>query len=218
MLSKKLHLKPGMRFAVVNPPDGFARMLGKAPAGVTQEKSLGRGLDLVLVFARDQKGLNGQWPKALGALTQAGALWVAYPKKSSGIQTNLGMGEWEASNGSAWNPVAMIGIDDTWSAVRFKYAPGLNRARAARQDESVHDADGTVCIDRKNRVVTPPADLQKLLDRNAKARAHLATLAFTHQREYVGWILEAKKPETRAARLAKTLDLLSKGKKNPTDK
>ncbi len=218
ILAKKLHLKPGMRFAVVNAPDGFARTLGKLPAGVKLEPSLEADLDLVMVFASSQKALRTQWPKALAALKPDGALWVSYPKKTSGIQTDLGMGEWDVSKGSDWNPVFMIGIDDTWSSVRFKYAPGLDRAREARQEEIIRDADGTVCIDRKNRVITPPGDLQKLLGRNAGARAHFDTLSFTNQREYVGWIIEAKRPETRAIRLAKTVGLLSKGKKNPSDK
>ena len=218
MLTKKLYLKPGMRFAVVNAPDGFARTLGKLPAGVKQESSLKADLDLVIVFASSQQALGAQWPKAIAALKADGALWVSYPKKSSGIQTDLGMGEWDVTKGSDWNPVAMIGIDETWSAVRFKHAPGLDRRREARQEESVRDADGTVCVDRKNRVVTPPADLRKLLAGKAKARALFDTLAFTHQREYVEWIIGAKRPETRAARLAKTVDLLSKGKKNPSDK
>jgi hypothetical protein len=218
MLAKKLHLKPGMRFAVVNAPDGFARTLGKLPAGVKQEPSLEPDLDLAMLFASTQKALTTQWPKAIAALKADGALWVSYPKKSSGIETDLGMGEWDVSRGSDWNPVAMIGLDDTWSSVRFKYAPGLDRAREARQDEIICDADGTVCIDRKNRVITPPGDLQKLMGRNAKARAQFDTLSFTNQREYVRWIIEAKRPETRATRLAKTVDLLSKGKKNPSDK
>jgi len=218
MLAKKLHLKPGMRFAVVNAPDGFARTLGKLPAGVKQEPSLKPDLDLAMLFASTQKALTTQWPKAIAALKTDGALWVSYPKKSSGIETDLGMGEWRVSRGSDWNPVAMIGLDDTWSSVRFKYAPGLDRAREARQDEIIRDADGTVCIDRKNRVITPPGDLQKLLGRNMKARAQFDTLSFTNQREYVRWIIEAKRPETRATRLARTVDLLSKGKKNPSDK
>jgi hypothetical protein len=215
MLTKKLHLKPGMRFAIVNAPDGFSRTLGKPPAGATQEKTLTRDLDLVLLFVRNQKGLKAQWPTALAALKSDGALWVSYPKKSSRIETDLGMGEWEAAKGSDWNPVAMVGIDDTWSAVRFKHAPGLDRARAQRQDESIRDADGTVCIDRQRRIVTPPADLQRLLAKNAKARAFFDTLSFTNRREYVGWVIEAKRPETRAARLSKTIDLLSASKRNP---
>ena len=218
MLAKKLHLKPGMRFTVVNAPDGFARTLGRLPAGVKQEPSLKADLDLVIVFASSQKALGAQWPKAIAALKADGALWVSYPKKSSGIQTDLGMGEWDVTKGSDWNPVAMIGIDETWSSVRFKLAPGLDREREARQDDVIRDADGSVCIDRKNRVITPPGDLQKLLGKNATARAQFDTLSFTNQREYVGWIIEAKRPETRAMRLAKTVELLSKGKKNPSEK
>jgi len=216
VLTKKLHLKPGMRLAVVNAPTGFS--LGKLPAGVTQEKSLKTDLDLVLLFAVSQNELNNHWQKALGAMKQDGALWVSYPKKSSGIPSDLGMGEWDAPKGSGWNPVAMIGLDDTWSSVRFKHSPGLEEARHKRQEENIVDADGTVCVDRINRIVTPPKDLQKLLAKNAKARAGFEPLAFTHKREYVTWILEAKKPETRTARLTKTVEMLAKGKKNPSDK
>jgi hypothetical protein len=214
MLAKKLHLKPGMRVAVVNAPDG----LWFAAPGVTVEKSLKRDLDLVMLFTTTQKDLKAQWPKALASVKQDGALWVAYPKKTSGIQTDLGMGEWEATKGGDWNPVAMIGIDDSWSSVRFKYAPGLEQQRHQRQEESINDADGTVCVDRVNRVVTPPRDLQKLLAKNAKARAAFDILSFTHRKEYVVWILEAKKPETREARLTKTVEMLTRGKKNPSDK
>ena len=204
-----------MRVAVANAPAGFS--LGK-PSGVTIEKSLKRDLDLVLLFAATQKDLKAQWPKALGAVKRDGALWVAYPKKSSGIATDLGMGEWDATKGSDWNPVAMIGVDDTWSAVRFKYAPGLEKARHARQTETINDADGTVVVDREERIVTPPKDLQKLLAKNAIARGVFDSLSFTHRKEYVVWIVEAKKPETREARLTKTVEMLSRGKKNPSDK
>jgi len=216
MLTKKLHLKPGMRVAVLNAPAGFS--LGTLPAGVTQEKSLKSALDLVMLFAVTQKELKSHWPKALDAVKPDGALWVAYPKKSSGIQTDLGMGEWDAPKGSDWNPVAMIGLDDSWSSVRFKYSPGLEEARHKRQEENITDADGTVCVDRANRVVTAPKDLQKLLAKNAKARSFFDSLSFTNRKEYVVSIVEAKKPETRAARLTKTVEFLSKGKKNPSDR
>jgi hypothetical protein len=215
MLAKKLHLKAGMRVAVANAPAGFA--LGKV-AGVTVEKSLKPDLDLVLLFATTQRELKSQWAKALSSVKSDGALWVSYPKRGSGIETDLGMGEWDATKGSDWNPVAMIGVDDAWSAVRFKYAPGLEQKRHERQEQSINDADGTVCVDRVNRVVTAPKDLQKLLAKNAKARATFDGLSFTNQKEYVVWIVEAKKSETRDARLTKTVQMLSLGKKNPADR
>ena len=212
MLAKKLHLKPGMRAGVANAPARFSLKI----AGVTIEKSLKPDLDLVLLFATTQRELKAQWAKALASVKTDVALWVSYPKKGSGIQTDLGMGEWDATIGSDWNPVAMIGVDDMWSAVRFKYAPCLEQQRHDRQQESINDADGTVCVDRVNRVVTPPKDLQKLLAKNAKARAAFDGLSFTNRKEYVVWIIEAKKPETREARLTKTLEMLAKGKKNPS--
>ena len=216
MLAKKLQPKPGTRVAIANAPAGFS--LGKVP-GVTIEKSLKRDLDSVMLFATTQKELKGQWSKALASVKQDGAVWVAYPKKNSGIESDLtGMQGWEATKGSDWNPVSMIGIDDTWSAVRYKYSPGLEKARHARQEESIKDADGRVCVDRVKRIVTPPKDLEALLAKNAKAHAAFEPLSFTHRKEYVVWILDAKKPETRAARLTKTIEMLSKGKKNPSDK
>jgi hypothetical protein len=215
MIAKKLHLKPGMRVAVANAPAGFAL---KAP-GVTVEKALKRDLDLALLFTTTHKDLKAQWPKLLGAVKQDGAVWVAYPRKDSGIATDLhGMQEWDATKGSDWNPVSMIAVDGSWSAVRYKYAPGLEEARHARQSEAIQDADGTVVVDREKRIVTAPKDLQKLLAKNARARAAFDALAFSHRKEYVVWIVEAKKPETRDARVTKTVEMLSKGKKNPSDK
>jgi hypothetical protein len=214
MIAKKLHLKPGMRVALANAPAGFSL----TSPGVTVEKSLKRDLDLALLFATMQKELKTQWPKLLASVKQEGTVWVAYPKKTSGITSDLGMGEWDATKGSDWNPVAVIAIDEAWSAVRYKYAPGLEKVRHERQEEPIKDADGTVVVDRVKRTVTPPKDLQVLLAKSAKARAAFEPLSFTHKKEYVTWILEAKKPETRAARLTKTVEMLAKGKKNPSEK
>jgi Bacteriocin-protection, YdeI or OmpD-Associated len=214
MLADKLHLKAGMRVAIVNAPAGWSL---EAPGGVV-EKSLTRDLDLVLLFATTQEELKARWSKAVAAVKPGGALWVAYLKKSSGIQAALSMGDWDATKGSGWNPVTMIGVDETWSAVRVKYAPGLEKVRHVRQQEAIRDADGTICVDRAARVVTAPRDLQKLIARNANARKTFDGLSFTNRKEYVVWILEAKKPETRADRLAKTVEKLGRGKKNPSDK
>jgi len=57
-----------------------------------------------------------------------------------------------------------------------------------------------------------PADLAAALEKNAKARAAFRAFPPGHRREYVEWIKEAKRPETRARRLATTLDWLAKGK------
>ena len=115
-------------------------------------------------------------------------------------------------------PLAQISIDETWSGVRFKYAPGLEQQRAQRTIEVICDADGTPCIDKKTRVITPPHDLQARLAKDSRANTFFNSLSFTHRKEYVAWIIEAKRPETRAQRVSQAIEKLRNDKKNPSEK
>ncbi|HEY5564259.1 MAG TPA: YdeI/OmpD-associated family protein [Rhodothermia bacterium] len=67
----------------------------------------------------------------------------------------------------------------------------------------------TVEEDLEPRVVNVPPDVRRILDDNHGAADFFLTLSFTHQREYVEWIEEAKKPETRARRIARMIELLN---------
>ncbi|MDQ2772542.1 MAG: YdeI/OmpD-associated family protein [Bacteroidota bacterium] len=71
----------------------------------------------------------------------------------------------------------------------------------------------TLTRDMAERKMTPPDDLAAQLATNAKAAAYFHKLAYTHQREFVRWLEGAKKPETRAHRLAQTIELLGQGRK-----
>ena len=71
----------------------------------------------------------------------------------------------------------------------------------------------TVEPDSEPRVVEIPKDLIKELRKNKDAKAFFDKLAYTHQREYVLWIEEAKKDETRQARIVKTIEMLKQGKR-----
>jgi hypothetical protein len=220
MLIKKLHLKPGMRFIATNAPEGFQRTLGPLPEGATREQALRGTFDLILLFVSSRKELKSQWAKALSSLKPDGLLWVAHPKKSSGVASDLTAmnGDWGLDKNSAWQPVSLIAVDEHWSATRFKHAPGLNQQRVQRGDELIHDTDGTPCIDRKNRVIAAPKDLQQLLDRNAKAASFFDSLSFTNKREYVGWVIGAKRPETRSQRVEQAIEKLLARKRNPSEK
>jgi uncharacterized protein YdeI (YjbR/CyaY-like superfamily) len=67
--------------------------------------------------------------------------------------------------------------------------------------------------DASTRDVTVPIDLAEALNRDQQARDFYDTLAYTHRKEWVRWIEDAKKPETRATRLMLTLDALRSGKR-----
>ncbi|HKA91235.1 MAG TPA: YdeI/OmpD-associated family protein [Haliangiales bacterium] len=62
--------------------------------------------------------------------------------------------------------------------------------------------------DEEERVVDVPDDLRRALARDKAARQAFDALAFTHRKEYAAWVAEAKKPETRARRVAQTLEKL----------
>lgn len=71
----------------------------------------------------------------------------------------------------------------------------------------------TLSRDVMERKMEAPADLAEQLAQNPKAAAYFAKLAYTHQREFVRWLEGAKRPETRATRLAETVELLGQGRK-----
>ena len=66
--------------------------------------------------------------------------------------------------------------------------------------------------DIEPRVVEIPPDLQQALDATPLAQDFFNRLSYTHQKEYVRWITEAKREETRAERVQRTTELLSRGK------
>jgi len=88
-------------------------------------------------------------------------------------------------------------------------AENRTAAGAAAGDE----VDVDIEPDTAPREVEVPADLAEALARDDAARATFDGLSFTHRKEWVRWIEEAKKPETRATRLAKTVESLHEGQR-----
>lgn len=76
----------------------------------------------------------------------------------------------------------------------------------------------TVQRDTEERIVEIPDDLAALFAEHPDAKALYDRLSFTNRKEYSRWITDAKKPETRAGRLQKTIAMLMVGKKNPSDR
>jgi hypothetical protein len=119
-LPRKLGIKPGATVAWSGAPAGFDRTLGDLPADVTVRSRVRGPLDVVVVFARRRTELVRRFDGARRALTPAGGLWVAWPKKSSGVATDLTFETVQRlglDTGLVDNKVCAI--DDTWSALRF---------------------------------------------------------------------------------------------------
>jgi hypothetical protein len=113
-LERKLGVKPGQRVAVLAGPPGFV------VGGVKVLRRLGERLDLIVLFVRSQAELRRRLPGAVAALVADGSLWVAWPKRSSGVATDLGenlLRELILPLGLVDNKVCAI--DETWSGLRF---------------------------------------------------------------------------------------------------
>jgi hypothetical protein len=83
--------------------------------------------------------------------------------------------------------------------------------RQAAGVQAEQEVDVAIELDGAPREVAVPDDLAAAMD--DRARAHFDGLAFSHRKEWVRWVEEAKKPETRAARIEKTAASLREGKK-----
>ena len=121
-LVRKLGIKPGARLALINAPDGFDNTLGELPDGVTVKSRLRAPNDVIVSFHRDAAELERRLPPLRRALGVDGGLWLAWPKRSSGIATDLSDGEVRRlglAAGLVDNKVCAI--DATWSGLRFVY-------------------------------------------------------------------------------------------------
>jgi hypothetical protein len=86
-LAEKLGLAPGMRGAVLGAPSGYVASL--AGAGASLGAALAADLSFVQLFVTRRAELEAALPDALASLTERGALWVSWPKRSSGVATDL---------------------------------------------------------------------------------------------------------------------------------
>jgi hypothetical protein len=122
-LPKKLGFKAGLRAALVNPPKGFRRELSPLPNGVTI--SVGtptEPLDLIVLFADSQKSLKAEFPRLARKVVHTGMLWIAWPKKTSGVVTDLSDNSVRTIGLDAGLvDVKVCAINDIWSGLKFVY-------------------------------------------------------------------------------------------------
>lgn len=208
-LAKKLLIKSGHRVLVLRAPQAITELLVLPEGASITSSNTARGtFDVVLIFVSSAKGLTDHAPKALTTLSPGGVLWFAYPKKTSGVSSDLSRDEgWAPLRTRGWGPVAQVAIDATWSAVRFKPEAEIDRQpRETAAPKAQSGAGKRVLVD-----LVVPDELSDGLRLDKAASATWKALSPPNKREYVSWITEAKKPETRSRRIARALELLAAG-------
>ena len=208
---KKLHLEPTDKVLVLNPPAAYVEAM-KEQVGVAAD-TMGKKLnyyEFIHAFAHSQEELINITPVALNCLKNNGILWISYPKVSSGYGSDITRDQgWDILTKSDWGPVGAVSMDEKWSALRFRKLTKQKvqeRTRTARMAKTL----ATKTITR--RVQVPP-DLLEALEAKPNALKVFEALAYTHRKEYVGWIVEAKREETRLTRVRKAVEMIEAGKK-----
>jgi hypothetical protein len=120
LLAKKLGIKEGHRVAFPSAPDGFRALLGDLPDGISVRSRARGPLDVIVFFTKSRAELERRLPVLRSAMDAAAGLWIAWPKRASGVETNLTedvVRELGLANRLVDNKVAAI--DDTWSGLRL---------------------------------------------------------------------------------------------------
>jgi hypothetical protein len=132
-LPRKLGIKPGHRVALLGAPAGFERVLGELPPGVAVTNALGgkKAFDVIVLFGVVAQELARRFGPTAKRLEPNGGLWVAWPKRASGVVTDVTehtVRKIALAGGLVDNKVCAV--DDTWSGLRFVVRV-VDRPRAA---------------------------------------------------------------------------------------
>ena len=121
-LPDKLGIKPGFRIALVSAPRGYDAVLGPLAPGVVRAKTVRGPLDLIQVFTTKAADLEKRFPSLKKALAIDGSLWVSWPKRASGVPTDLTEDSIRAI-GLALGlvDVKVCAVDEVWSGLKFVY-------------------------------------------------------------------------------------------------
>ena len=119
-LPRKLGAKAGSRVALVDAPPDAEGLLVPWPEGAELVPLDDGEIDVVVFFATERAELAARFAAIAECLTPAGALWIAWPKRSSGVDTDLTENVLrDVILPSGLVDTKVCAIDATWSGLRF---------------------------------------------------------------------------------------------------
>jgi len=216
-IAKKLQVKPGKCWLFYNAPENYLALLEPLPTGTKTLFAPKGDFDGIQLFVKSSADLVAGLKIIAPLLKPDTVLWITYPKKSSGIKSDLEMmSSWDEPAKYGLRPVAAASVNETWTAIRLR-PEGQSKLSDSRND-SIKSNEYGAYIDLDNRQITLPREMKTMLEASPNALAFFHALSFSNKKEYVVWILSAKQEKTKNERLSKLVEKLSTGKKNPSEK
>jgi hypothetical protein len=121
-LLKKLGIKPGFDVAFVNAPENLVKQLDLRADVNVRSLAKARDLDFILVFVKSQKILTNAFAQYSLKIKPDGMFWVSWPKKTSGVQTDVTENiVRDVGLAAGLVDVKVCAIDDVWSGLKFVY-------------------------------------------------------------------------------------------------
>ena len=210
--AQKLKIKEGYTLLTLHVPVNFKEGLAPLPADV-KITSTGKKYEQVHWFVENKAQLDKELDKVLSLIKGDVTCWVYYPKGTSKMQTDLTRDKgWDnVLNHKELTWISLISFDETWSVFGFRKKTEADKKKEAQPKvREIFDY-----IDAKSKTIRLPDDLAAALKKNKKQETFFNSLSFTNKKEYVEWIVTAKREETRAQRVKETIEKLGKEWKNP---
>jgi len=215
-LTQKLFIKPGKNWLLFNAPANYSDLLAPLPEGSTVTTLPTGNFDGIQLFVKSKNELSASLKIIVPLLKQDTIFWISYPKKSSGIESDLKMGSWDELTQYGLDGVSSIAVDETWAGSRFR---PLGQAKISGVgNQQIRQNEYSEYIDVDTKQIKLPPQLAEVLQQNPQAMAFYNQLSYSNKKEYVLWILTAKQEKTREDRLIKLVEKLAAGKKNPSEK
>jgi len=210
--AQKLKIKENFSLLTINAPADFKKNIGELPKGVKISND-SKNFDQVHWFVMNKAQMDKELTKVLKLMKDDVILWIYYPKGTSKLQTDLTRDKgWDnllKHDELGW--ISLISFDDTWST----FGSRLKTETDKKREEKPRERPIFDYVDPKTKSVRLPDDLSAVLRKNKIQEDFFNTLSFTNKKEYIEWIITAKREETRAERVTATLDRLAKEWKNP---
>jgi len=211
---QKLKIKEGNTILTVNAPTNYRKSIGPLPAN-TKIINGGKDANQIHWFVINRAQMEKELKKVLPLLTDSIICWMFFPKGASKIQTDLNRDSaWKILQNQNVQMITLISFDDTWSAFGIR-----NKSETDKKKENKPKPSPVLdYVDQTTKTITLPDDMAAVLKKKKTLFDYFNSLAFTHRKEYVEWIVSAKKEETRNQRIQKMADMLEKKWKNPSNR
>lgn len=214
-VAQKLKVKEGHTLLAIHPPANFQKDLGILPDGVVISEEA-KAYQQIHWFVMDKAQMEKEVENVVSLLKDGVLCWIYFPKGSSKIQTDLTRDKgWDALlKHKELHWVSLISSNDTWSTFGIR----LKTAADQKRDDQPKTRPIFDYIDPIKKTIQLPEDFDLQLQKAKKEKAFFDSLSFTNRKEYVEWIVTAKREETRATRVKESIERLGKGWKNPANR